>query len=710
VSIDFDGLAAQLLSRADSVLPAWLPAGKRRGHEFVCGNLQGEAGGSLSINMTTGVWADFATGEAGADFVSLYAAIHHVGQAEAARQLGAEETRNVPRGTSHPIDVEIAPYDAPDPIHPKEWPPPTGVWRYRNATGELLFLVARFDLPNEKKSFMPYTWHGGKWMRKGYPTPRPLYRLPELAASPDLPVLIVEGEKCADAVAPLLPSYAVVTWPHGAKSVRVSDWGALRGREVTIWPDADEPGHNAAAQAAGILLRIAASVRVVRVEGQRESWDAADAIAEGWDTARLTELISHSRLVVPKPPDDAPAADPLTKSAFISWAQLGLDCNSNGAPHANIANVTVILRNHPDFAGKIWFDSFRGRVYHTLRGAAEQWCDRDDGALTVWIQQQLKLSKMSLSTVNQGVMAAAVSVQRNSLTQWLNALQWDGEARLSDWLADYMGVARTPYTIAVSQNWLVSMVARAMQPGCQVDTMPVLEGVMGRGKSSALAVLGGEWYAALPDAFGSKDFLQAIQGTWLVEIPDLAGFSRREHSHIIAIISTRTDRYRAAYGHWTEDHPRQCVFAATSEKDDYLSDSRGIRRYWPLRITHIDLEALAGARGQLFAEAMVRYAEHAGWYDTPKAETQAEQAERRDDDDPWAENVLNYCSRFTEINVGDVLTHCLQIDQGRQSQIEKRRVAKILKEAGWRSLSTTRHNAPIKVWRNPNSPEQGVLQ
>jgi putative DNA primase/helicase len=284
-------------------------------------------------------------------------------------------------------------------------------------------------------------------------------------------------------------------------------------------------------------------------------------------------------------------------------------------------------------------------------------------------------------------------------------LQWDGTPRLRDWLCDYLGVARTEYTMAVAQNWLVSMIARAFKPGCQVDTMPVLEGMMGRGKSSALALLGGEWYAALPDAFGSRDFLQAIQGTWLVEIPDLAGFSKREHSHIIAIITNRSDRYRAAYGRWVEDHERQCVFAATSEKDDYLSDSRGIRRYWPLRISHIDLDALAKVREQLFAEAVIKYQGGAGWYDTPVEETRAAQIERRDDD-PWTETVMAWCCVQEEINVGDVLTSCLQIEKGRQTQIEKRRVASILRDAGWRSLNTYRHGSPVKLWRNPRSPER----
>jgi putative DNA primase/helicase len=141
---------------------------------------------------------------------------------------------------------------------------------------------------------------------------------------------------------------------------------------------------------------------------------------------------------------------------------------------------------------------------------------------------------------------------------------------------------------------------------------------MGRGKSKFLEVLGGEWYGSLTRAIGDPDFLQEIQGLWLVEIPDMTGFGRREHSVILATITIRVDRYRPSYGRRAENRPRACVLVATSETDDYLSDTRGRRRFWPLRCNHIDLDVLASQRPQIFAEAVARYKAGASWHEMPE--------------------------------------------------------------------------------------------
>jgi putative DNA primase/helicase len=215
------------------------------------------------------------------------------------------------------------------------------------------------------------------------------------------------------------------------------------------------------------------------------------------------------------------------------------------------------------------------------------------------MQQQMQLHRMHLMLVQEAVMHAAECNQRNSLTDWLDSLVWDQNERLDTWLFDCLGAERNPYNDAVARNWPISMVARAYRPGCQVDTMPVLEGKMGRGKSRFLDVLADPWFAAIQIAFGEKDFFQAIQGRWLIEVPDMSGFSRREHTQILATITTRVDVYRKSHGRITEEHPRVTVFAATSENDEYLQDSRGRRRYWPLRCGDIDLDALHNQREPL---------------------------------------------------------------------------------------------------------------
>jgi predicted P-loop ATPase len=367
-------------------------------------------------------------------------------------------------------------------------------------------------------------------------------------------------------------------------------------------------------------------------------------------------------------PHDGQAPIEIPDAGEFSIQELRLDCNAAGIPWPTVANISRLLQEHPVWRGKLWFDDFRDRILI----AGRPWTDADDLRATVWMQSVMKLNRVGLQTVVSAV-------------QHLNGLTWDGTERLATWCSDYLGCPRTPYSAAVGTNWLVSMVARAFRPGCQADHMPVLEGKMGRGKSTALETLGGQWYAALGQAFGSHEFQQAIQGVWLAEIPDMAGFARREHSAVIAAVTTRTDRYRASYGRRAEDHPRVTIFAATSESDDYLPEGRGIRRYWPLRCHSIELDALRENRDQLFAEALKKYQSGSTWHAMPEEETTAEQEARREED-PWLERIGFFISSRQQVSVSDVLEICLEIKTDRQDRAMQMRVARCLKHLGWYSI------------------------
>jgi predicted P-loop ATPase len=233
------------------------------------------------------------------------------------------------------------------------------------------------------------------------------------------------------------------------------------------------------------------------------------------------------------------------------------------------------------------------------------------------------------------------------------------------------------------------MVARAFQPGCQVDTMPVLEGQMGRGKSRFLDVLASPWFAALQMGFGEKDFFQAIQGRWLIEVPDMSGFSRREHTQILATITTRVDVFRKSHGRLTEEYPRVTVFAATSESDDYLADSRGRRRYWPLRCGDIEIDALARQREQIFAQALVQYRAGERWWAMPY-ETDDEQLARASQD-LWTERVLLYADSLWDARKRDedaritstLLLTNIGVELNKQGDADKARIARIMRANGW---------------------------
>jgi putative DNA primase/helicase len=741
--INFDRVSSHLLARSRELLPAWFPEGKFRGNEFVVGNLRGAAGESLSINWRTGLWSDFSTGEKGGDLIALYAAAHGLSQAEAAAELCPEDDPS-PRLNGKPAALGSA--VATEPAPAEQLPPPTAApvdsalpapigmvarWLYYLPPdlGPVL-VVCRLPGDGGDKSFRQYTWRGGRWMAKGYGDHRPLYHLPELLASPKARVLIVEGEKAADAAQAALDAqdgelWIVITWAAGAKAFRKSDWTPLKGRSspdapIVIWPDADVIGREAAADIAAILIGLGCTVAIVPTDGRPEAWDAADADAAEIPAIlalaapiKAAERLSRAK---PLPPTDGATISPDGRvisdgSAFVQWQSLGLECNGNGQPFATLGNASIVLNSHPDLAGKIWRDVFRDRIYHSLQGDPKPWTDADALRLTAWMNQKLRLPKVGLETVHHAVQLCAANNPHNSVTEWLESLVWDGVERLSSWLSDFLGVIKTAFTMAVARNWLISMVARAYRPGCQADHMPVLEGSSGAGKSSALAILGGEWYRAAPQAFGSKEFVEVIQGTWLVEIPDMVGFGRREHTQIISAITTRSDSYRASYGRNAEDHPRTVIFAATSETDEYLQDSRGKRRYWPLRCTDIALNGLRASREQLFAEAAHAFRAGATWHEVPAEEARREQAER-EQLDMWTERIDYYARQHPYVTVSEIATRVLEIPVGKQTHPDAMRIAKCLRSLGYIGKVERDRHLTVRRYRRPQTeaPVTGVTQ
>ena len=205
------------------------------------------------------------------------------------------------------------PVDAPEPplTHPK-YGQPSMIWRYRSEDGDLLHLVARFDLPGGK-AVLPLTYgsDGGSpsWKWKALADPRPLYGLETLGDSDE--ILLVEGEKACDAARRLLPDAVVLTWSGGSCTVDKSDWRPLKGKRVIIWPDADEPGQKAAAKILKQLVKVGAKeVRMVSVSPDwPNGWDLADAEAEGWTTGRVKGRLQVAGLMPIDEPVEAPEDD-----------------------------------------------------------------------------------------------------------------------------------------------------------------------------------------------------------------------------------------------------------------------------------------------------------------------------------------------------------------------------------------------------------------
>lgn len=304
--LDFPALAQAALPHAERLLREWFPEGKRTGHEFKIGNLSGNKGDSLSVNINTGRWSDFAADESGGDLISLYAAIHRISQGEAARKL-SEEIGFSGNGHQPPAPAKDEPpaipiIPVPDdvvsinafkhPVHGK----PSRLWAYRDRAGRLLGYQARFDFKKDgqpDKAVFPVLWASKAekrpwWRCVGFPQPLPLYNADLIAQRPDAPIIICEGCKAADAAAELSSKAVVTTWPAGAASVLLADWSPLHGRDVIFWPDADPEGLDAMARLAEVLEGKVKNVLSFKPpEGVVKGWDAADALAEGWTREKI---------------------------------------------------------------------------------------------------------------------------------------------------------------------------------------------------------------------------------------------------------------------------------------------------------------------------------------------------------------------------------------------------------------------------------------
>ena len=278
---DLDGereaIRTELLVRLESVLVALLPAGKKRGGKFLIGDVLGSPGDSLEVVLDgdkAGLWTDRATGDGGDAFALIAAHLCLDAHADFPRVLDAA-TELLGRAPAAPArkGKKHAPVD--------DLGPATAKWDYLDATGKLIAVVYRYDPPGRKKEFRPWD---ARRRKMAPPDPRPLYNQPGMTNAAQ--VVLVEGEKCAQAL--IDAGIVATTAMHGANApVEKTDWSPLAGKAVLIWPDRDKPGWEYATQAAQAVLSAGAkSCHVLYPpEDAPEGWDAADAIAEGFDVA-----------------------------------------------------------------------------------------------------------------------------------------------------------------------------------------------------------------------------------------------------------------------------------------------------------------------------------------------------------------------------------------------------------------------------------------
>jgi predicted P-loop ATPase len=404
-----------------------------------------------------------------------------------------------------------------------------------------------------------------------------------------------------------------------------------------------------------------------------------------------------------------------------------LTLTKQGAVQASPHNVMLILEYDPELAGLFCLDEFGNRVVLDRTpiwtgGTRSVFTEIDAMELAAWLGHPTRYGIiLKTAMVLEAVEAIARRRKRHTAREWLLSLTWDQVPRIKRMFVDLFGAEENPYTLGSAPCFMVSAASRILwsdptQPdkGSKVDFMVVLEGGQGAGKTTAvLELFSAEWYAEATESPAHKDFYQTLRGRWCVEIGEMDSFSKADVAKVKQAITTRFDVYRPSYGRTARSFRRECVFVGTVNKDDYLRDETGARRFLPIKVARIDIKALIEQREQLWAEAVHLFQEGFEWWRLPPG-AEREQDERFSED-VWTERTLRWIagrcdddrykgiargkdSEPEEFSTSDVLTHALSVEQSRQDRSMATRIGAILQRLGCKHYRPTKFGARVRVY------------
>lgn len=660
--IDFQAINATL--NAETLVPQWLPDGKRSGSEWVARNPNraDKTPGSFTINLRTGKWADFASGDSGGDLVSLYAYLFHANDnGKAAKELadqqgvrlGDPEVReaaasNLTRlSDKSPTPVLPAPADVAEPkfTHGK-FGAPTTVFTYRDTDARVLMHVARFDPAGMRKQILPMTWcrhpdGSERWTWRGITgqAKRPLYGLDRLAANPDADVIVVEGEKAADAGQQLMGNAAVVvTWLGGVETSDRVSLRALAGRRVILLPDQDaqdgkelheQPGMRAMLNIATGARGIAREVLMVRyTPGERESgWDLADALAEGWTGEDVLKMIGQNAgdpwHVAAPAADEAPVPANDNREPLPQLVPMAATVNPFGFPHLTdrgqpmntVENLEYMLGQ---YGIECRYNQVRKQVEVTIPGR-DYGADNRANCSLAELGSICARNRMPKGDLADYVKLLADRNTFNPVADWITSKPWDGQSRLDDLFATVQADMDERAKNILIYRWMLSAVAAIFKPhGFVSHGVLVFTGRQGQGKTSwvkslAPSEMGVVLDGAIVDPANKDTVINAVSH-WLVELGELdATFRKADIARLKSFITQPVDKLRRPYDRIESEYQRRTVFFASVNESRYLIDDTGNRRWWTVPVTALDYSHGIDVQ-QLWAEVLVHFQRGEQWW------------------------------------------------------------------------------------------------
>lgn len=644
--IDFQAIASRL--DASTYVPQWLPNGKRSGQEWIARNpnRSDRTPGSFTINLTTGKWADFASGDSGGDLVSLYAylfhgndngkaakelaELHQINIDAAERQAAADNISNMADKAPQPVMPVPANVPAPRFKHGK-FGEPTSVYTYRDKERRVLMHVVRFDPEGMRKQVVPMTWcrhpdGSERWTWRGITGQgkRPLYGLDRLADNPDTDVILVEGEKTADAVQRMLGQAAVaVAWLGGVETADRVSVKALDGRRVILVPDEDDqadklpheqPGMRAMLTLATALRGVAREILLVKYKpGARESgWDLADAETEGKSADWVLQHIATN------------AADPWHVDT-VENEIVPLDAAVNpfgythlsdkGQPMNTVENLSYLLN---EYGIQVKYNQIRKQVEIAIPGREYSVDNRANCSLAE-LGSICARNRMPKADLSDYVKLLADRSAYSPVMDWINSRPWDGRSRLADLFATVDADMDVTIKNTLIYRWLISAVAAVYKPfGFASHGVLVFTGEQGQGKTSwikalAPADMGVVLDGAIVDPSNKDTVINAVSH-WLVELGELdATFRKADIARLKAFITQPVDKLRRPYDRIESEYQRRTVFFASVNESRYLVDETGNRRWWTVPVTGLNYTHGIDIQ-QLWAEVLTHYNRGEKWW------------------------------------------------------------------------------------------------
>lgn len=325
-------------------------------------------------------------------------------------------------------------------------------------------------------------------------------------------------------------------------------------------------------------------------------------------------------------------------------------------PKPSLRNLDAILRGDPVFAGSIRYNELKQAVQWNGRSLQDH--DVTELRLAIVERHNVEFNGIQMQDV---LPLVARDHRHHPVREWLLTLEWDGVPRLDTWLPRWGQVADTPLHRAYGRKTCIGAVRRVMEPGCKMDTVLVLHGGHGKGKSSMCRVMAHEegWFNDTKIDWDSKEKYVALQGVWIYELAELAGKRKAEQETVKNYISSGTDKYRPPYGRNMVEVPRSCIFIATTNEDEPLHDPTGNRRWWVVSVGTVDLDLVRAEYEQMWAEAVAAWRAGEIHHLEPELEQQREEANRTyETQDPLLPRLVEYARTHHVFSAADFLEDC----------------------------------------------------